>query len=168
MTTRKDNGAIEAARHTVAGKTIERSPEWPAVAKAHLAKEPHCVACKPGTNTKAGLQVHHIFPFHYCVTLGRPDLELDQRNLITLCETEKDKPSDNHHLLIGHLDDFKSSNLNVKDDAKNTFNGMSEIAIKKDKQWLLEEAKKLKPLDEMTQQDKQEFKAKMDKLFPKK
>jgi len=46
------------------------------------------MCCKPGTNTRAGLQVHHIFPFHYCIALGRPDLELDDRNLITLCEDD--------------------------------------------------------------------------------
>jgi hypothetical protein len=37
--------------------------------------------------------VHHIFPFHYCIALGRPDLELDDRNLITLCEDEQGKRS---------------------------------------------------------------------------
>ena len=57
--------------------------------------------------------MHHIFPFHYCIALGRPDLELDDRNLITLCEDEAGKPGQNHHLLVGHLDDFESSNLAV-------------------------------------------------------
>jgi hypothetical protein len=28
---------------------------------------------------------------------GRPDLELDDRNLITLCENERDRPADDHH-----------------------------------------------------------------------
>ena len=30
---------------------IHRSPEWPRVERAHLLKQPHCVCCKPGTNT---------------------------------------------------------------------------------------------------------------------
>jgi hypothetical protein len=56
-----------------------RSPEWPRVERLHLQRQPRCMCCKPGANTRAGLQVHHIFPFHYCIALGRPDLELDDR-----------------------------------------------------------------------------------------
>jgi len=60
-----------------------RSPEWPRVERVHLRRQPRCMCCKPGTNPRAGLQVHRIFPFHYCIALGRPDLELDDRNPIT-------------------------------------------------------------------------------------
>ncbi len=45
----------------------------------------------------------NIFPFHYCIALGRPDLELGQRNLITLCEDEAGHPADNHHYEAGVL-----------------------------------------------------------------
>jgi hypothetical protein len=107
------------------------------------------------------VQVHHIFPFHYCVLLGWPDLELDQRNLITLCETESGHVEENHHLLIGHLDDFKSSNLDVVNDAKKTFSGMTADQIKADPRW------QLKPLDKMSQQEKDDFTAQMNKVFPK-
>ena len=41
------------------------------------------------------VQVQHIFPFHYCVALGRPDLELDERNLITLCGKSHDGIGEN-------------------------------------------------------------------------
>src|SRR6202049_95726 len=109
-----------------------RSPEWPRVERVHLQRQPHCICCKPGTNTRAGLQVHHIFPFHYAIALGRPDLELDDRNLITLCEDEAGKPGQNHHLLVGHLDDFESSNLAVVEDAARTFYGMDATAIESD------------------------------------
>jgi len=85
-----DRGLIEAARFDIA-----RSPKWPAVEKKHLKDYPYCEVCGAvGSN-----QVHHIFPFHYCVSLGRPDLELDQRNLITLCENQGAR-GDNHHLLL--------------------------------------------------------------------
>src|ERR1700677_3043433 len=87
-----DHGAAESAR---TGQS-PRSPEWSKVEKAHLAKNPHCACCATGTNLSAGLQVHHKFPFHYCIALGRPDLELDDRNLITLCENEAGKPGENH------------------------------------------------------------------------
>src|SRR5260221_9666156 len=89
---------------------LHRSPEWPKAEKDHLQLEPTCVACGGTEN----LQVHHIIPFHFCILLGRPDLELDHRNLATLCEREQT----NHHLLLGHLDSFKSSNPNVRADTK--------------------------------------------------
>lgn len=163
MANKIDHGAVEAARHGVA-----RSPEWPKVEKAHLDKQPRCVCCKPGTNTGAGLQVHHIFPFHYCIKLGRPDLELDDRNLITLCESEENKPGENHHLLVGHLDDFASSNLNVTRDADKTFYGMTKAQIEANAEWLKEKAARLKPLDEMTDTDKKNFTNLMNKHFPQK
>lgn len=84
----------------------ERSPEWPAVAHAHLAHEPACRVCG---HQGRGLQVHHIKPFHLY-----PDLELDPNNLITLCELK----GRNHHLLIGHLDDWESYNPQVRVDVK--------------------------------------------------
>lgn len=156
-----DHGSIEASRHGVA-----RSDRWPHVEKAHLAAHPTCACCHPGTNVGAGLQVHHIFPFHYAIALGRPDLELDDRNLITLCETEAGKPGPNHHLLIGHLDDFKSSNLTVVLDATQTYLGMTGEAIRVDHRWLAAKAAKLKPLDEMTDEDKANFVAAMNARFP--
>ena len=156
-----DHGAIEAARNG-----ITRSPEWPRVEHEHLQLQPHCEACKPGTNLQAKLQVHHIFPFHYCVALGRPDLELDQRNLITLCEDEAGNPADNHHLLVGHLDDFQSSNLDVVQDAQTTFQGMSAADIRNNLVWQQKEAARLKPLDQMIPQDKADFQSEMNSWFP--
>jgi len=153
-----DHGAEEAARHG-----IKRSSHWPAVERAHLAKEPRCRACRPGQSE--AVQVHHIFPFHYAIALGRPDLELDDRNLITLCETEHDKPSPNHHLLLGHLDDFKSSNLAVVVSALSYF-GDDADEIKRSVAWQGLHALRLKPLNEMTDEDKASFKAEMDKRFP--
>ncbi len=145
---------------------IPRSPEWPRVERAHLLKQPHCMCCKPGTNTRAGLQVHHIFPFHYCIALGRPDLELDDRNLITLCEDEAGKPGQNHHLLVGHLDDFQSSNLAVVEDAARTFHGMDATAIRADLTWQRKKASRLPLLEQMTAADKDAFKAAMNRRFP--
>ncbi len=93
---------------------------------------------------------------------------LDQRNLITLCEDEAGNPADNHHLLVGHLDDFQSSNLDVATDAKTTFYGMRAATIKVDSRWKQKEAARLKSLDQMTAQDKADFQAKMNARFPKK
>jgi hypothetical protein len=158
-----DHGAAEAKRTGVR----DRSPEWPKVEKEHLAKEPTCACCKAGTNRGAGLQVHHRFPYHYCIALGRPDLELDDRNLITLCEDEAGKPGQNHHLLVGHLDDFQSSNLDVVVDSKTTFHGMAAAEIRANATWKAKVAKGLKPLDKMTDADKAAFAKLMNETLPK-
>jgi len=98
---RVDHGASIARRH---GR--ERSPDWPRVEQEHLLREPACVCC--GYRGQ-GLQVHHIRPFHLY-----PNLELDPHNLITLCEVR----GRDHHLLLGHLDDWESYNLNVRNDVR--------------------------------------------------
>ena len=161
MTHPTDFGSLEAARYG-----FTRSHAWPATRNRHLKIEPYCIACSQAIKSSAPRQVHHIFPFHYCLALGRPDLELDHRNLVTLCEREPGHPAENHHLLIGHLNDFQSSNLDVITDATTTFFGMSAAQIKQAKNWLLKEAVRLKPLDQMTENDKANFKARMDAHFP--
>jgi hypothetical protein len=154
-----DHGHEEALRTIGQG----RSPHWPAVEKAFRKLHPQCVACVVKSVTH--IQIHHRFPFHYCIALGRPDLELDMRNLITLCEWKS--PSPNHHLLIGHLDSFASSGLDVAEDAI-SFRGMSAAEIKKDPRWIKKVATRLKPLDQMTATDKQAFTKRMNATFPKK
>ena len=153
-----DHGHEEAIRTIGQG----RSPHWPKVEKAFRALHPQCVACVVKSVTH--IQIHHRFPFHYCVALGRPDLELDMRNLITLCEWKS--PSPNHHELIGHLADWKSSNLDVANDAI-TFRGMSSAEIRKDSRWIKKEANRLVQLDKMTAKDKVAFTKLMNATFPK-
>jgi 5-methylcytosine-specific restriction enzyme A len=85
----------------------KRSGHWPVVAHAHLVAHPLCEAC--GCGVKALLNVHHIHPFHEF-----PQLELEETNLITLCES----PSHNCHLIFGHLLKWSSWNLDVVHDAK--------------------------------------------------
>lgn len=81
-----------------------RSPKWPAVRRAHLAREPRCRAC--GTDQR--LQVHHVRPFHLF-----PALELDPANLVTLCVS----PSHNCHLIWGHLLDWAAYDPDVQQTA---------------------------------------------------
>jgi len=113
----RDHGARVARRHG-----HKRSPEWHRVAKEHLLREPACVAC--GYRGR-GLQVHHIKPFHL-----HPDLELDPHNLITLCEIK----SRDHHLLLGHLDDWEAYNPNVRHDVKRFYN-KNATQIRADPTW---------------------------------
>jgi hypothetical protein len=152
-----DHGSAEAKRHG-----ITRSSHWPAVEKAFRKIHPQCVACL--VKSIAHVQIHHRFPFHYCVALGRPDLELDPRNLITLCEHEG---GPEHHLLIGHLADWKSSNTDVANDAL-LFRGMGRAEIRKDPRWIKKEANRLIQLDKMSAKDKAAFIKSMNATFPKK
>jgi 5-methylcytosine-specific restriction enzyme A len=80
-----------------------RSSDWPRVRKAHLSRQPDCQAC-------GGLdepQVHHIRPFHL-----HPELELEQGNLITLCE----KRSHDCHFTFGHFHNWRLQNPAVVED----------------------------------------------------
>lgn len=78
-----------------------RSLQWPKVRAAHLLRHPACEVCR----TRKKLEVHHTKPFHLW-----PEFELDPANLMTLC--------DPHHLLFGHLMDWRSWNPRVWDDAE--------------------------------------------------
>lgn len=96
---------FKAIKEAVKGKPLSlRSPEWETVRKSHLKSFPNCAACGANDN----LQVHHIKPFHL-----HPELELEQSNLITLCEGKHNRC----HLNIGHLGNWKKENPSVVEDA---------------------------------------------------
>lgn len=156
-----DHGLIEARRHG-----IERSPEWGRIEKEHLAKFPICVAC-PSWKEPAHVQVHHIFPFHYCIALGRHDLELDPRNLITLCEDSPAGVGQDHHLLLGHLDSFASGNPDVEHAAMREFHGLPAEKIRKSPVWLEKVAKRLRPLDAMSSTERMALRVLMDRAIPR-
>jgi hypothetical protein len=83
----------------------KRSSSWPKVRKDFLDKNPVCAFC----GGKESLEVHHIKPFHL-----DPSLELDNANLIVLCESKK--YGVNCHLFFGHLGNYKKENINIKED----------------------------------------------------
>lgn len=85
------------------GVSEKRSSQWPTVEKHFIEKNPTCAAC----GGKERLNVHHCMPFHLDKAL-----ELDEKNLITLCMGEKEC-----HLHIGHSGSFKLYNPNVRKDA---------------------------------------------------
>lgn len=77
-----------------------RSSRWPKVRAEHLRRHPLCDVC----SGRDDIQVHHVEPFH-----KRPDLELEPSNLVTLCRR--------HHFLVGHLEEWRSWNSWVREDA---------------------------------------------------
>lgn len=80
---------------------VPRSPKWPGVRAAHLKAHPACEAC----GRRDALEVHHVQPFHV-----RPDLELDPKNLVTLC-------GDPCHIVHGHFMAWTRINPMVREDA---------------------------------------------------
>lgn len=91
----------------------KRSPHWSTVRNAHLVFEPACRAC--GGTEK--LQVHHKHPFHL-----HPELELEQQNLITLCE----RRGRDCHFRYGHFFDWKQWNPHVESMSTDFLNGMND------------------------------------------
>jgi len=81
-----------------------RSSKWPAARLAWLHDHPRCAAC--GACTR--LEVHHKWPFIYY-----PERELDNTNLVTLCEGE----ACNCHFVFGHSRDWRAYNPDVDSDA---------------------------------------------------
>jgi len=88
-----------------AKKGQRRSSKWRKVRALHLIRNPKCAIC----NGTKKLTVHHILSYSVA-----PDLELEPSNLITLCESGK--YGSNHHLLFGHLGNFRRINPSVISD----------------------------------------------------
>lgn len=80
-----------------------RSARWGKVRAEHLQRESCCQVC----GRRELLNVHHVQPFHLF-----PSLELEPRNLITLCEGPT-----GCHLLLGHLGNWERWNPEVREDA---------------------------------------------------
>jgi hypothetical protein len=148
----EDHGALAALDHG-----FKRSPHWHNVQKLHLLKQPGCIVC----GFQHTLNVHHKYPFHYVVALGRPDLELDERNLFTLDVL----PTEEHHLLIGHLGDYQSFNPNLEQMAA-TCRHLLASQIRSMPSFI--EAEKQRPprLDKMSQKEKDALRDELDRLFP--
>lgn len=83
----------------------KRSKEWSKVRYAHLKKFPACQVCGKIQNVVP----HHIKPFHLF-----PELELEESNLISLCESS----GMNCHITFGHLGNFRKYNNDVLIDVK--------------------------------------------------
>ena len=128
---------------------VPRSSEWPKAEKAHLILQPACVVC----GKTDAVQVHHRFPFSVGQHLGFPSTETWEPNLITLCETEEDKPEDNHHLLIGHDGAFECTNLNVDEDVIK-YKNLTHIQLLENTEYLESKKKRLPKPDDMTQDQK--------------
>lgn len=90
--------------------SANRSYKWPTVRKKWLEAHPRCEFC----NGETSLEVHHIIPIHV-----RKDLELDNTNLMTLCEARGNEKFTTHicHYVFGHIYDWMNYNRDIRIDA---------------------------------------------------
>jgi len=96
---------IEVVGDRIVGKVPwnkRRSPKWGKVRAAYLKEHPVCEVC----GGSKGRECHHRMPFYL-----NPELELDPKNLITLCRKNR------CHLNFGHLFSYKSYNRTIEKDA---------------------------------------------------
>lgn len=153
---RVDHGLIVASAHG-----LQRSPKWRAAARRFLSVDPFCACC----GGRVGVQVHHRWPFHDCVLAGRPDLELDAHNFIALCETDDDDRTDNCHLYLGHLGDWRSYNPDVVVDTKRcmSLSRAKRLATVHD---IWPNRKRPRSYPDMSTAEKQAFRRMLDQAFP--
>ena len=85
--------------------SVPRSSKWRKLRQQHIEENPRCAVC----GSDQGVVPHHITPVHL-----DSDKELDQDNLITLCENR----TFNCHLFFGHLRNWSKHNPNIVEDAK--------------------------------------------------
>lgn len=164
-------GAPISADSVASALGVQRSEKWDDVRRAHLEinqpeyDQTRCAVCQ-GTGQ---LQVHHIIPFHLCHLVYRGDLELDERNLMTLCEVSEL----NHHLLLGHLEDWEIYNPAGRAGIIKAFLGQSAdnltaIEIQKAQIWLQWFDDPQKPLrwTDMQAEDKIKLRNFLDQYLP--
>jgi hypothetical protein len=138
-----------------------RSPHWAADERAHLLVQPHCLCCGKSTFSAIKVNVHHKYPFHFVVALGRPDLERDPRNLFTLCVDHAEE----HHLLIGHLDNWETYNPRLEYFLA-LCRGLTAAQIRSMPEWHEAVAARPKPLGKMTAAEKRKLRAELDRFMP--
>lgn len=78
-----------------------RSSGWGKARDEHVLAFPACAVCW-ATDL---VEVHHVRPYYLF-----PELELDPKNLMTLCRV--------HHFWWGHLGDWSAWNPSVREDAE--------------------------------------------------
>lgn len=150
-----DCGAMVAAKHGT-----RRSSKWPKVAKKFLKKNPACAICGSISN----VQVHHIINFEIVISLGRPDLELDERNLIQLCQSEDGKEENNCHLKYGHSGSFFRFNPNIREDVER-YKGIPYASLNEDGKKDVRNGS-LPSFDKMTPEQIDFVKSLIEKLYP--
>lgn len=157
-----DNGQAVGIDHGAG----PRSPHWETVKKEWFKEHGlNCDACDPSFYGKVGVQCHHRHAYHVCKLLGRPDGEVDKRNFRNLCETEKGKPAPNHHLVLGHEDDFQVNNEDLDSDIAK-YKGQDGKAILQESIFAEKVKNRPKPFPQWTKEEKLAYRRMLDETMP--
>lgn len=138
-----------------------RSAHWPHVEQMKKRLQPLCQIC----GTPDCIQIHHVNPFEDAVDAGRPELELCLENLASLCETEAKESTQNCHLIVGHLGNFKSQNP-ILEVCLTRWKGLAGSVIQKRNDWIQLAAAKPLQFHEMPTADQQAYRANLDAVMP--
>jgi len=138
-----------------------RSPHWPKVEHNHLLVQPDCLVCGKGIKDGIKVNAHHRYPFSYVIAVGRSDLELDERNLRTMCVDHDEE----HHILIGHLGCYESYNPELERFVA-MCRGLTAIQIRSMKEWVNAALLRPKPINQMNDLEKRVLRAELDRLMP--
>lgn len=138
-----------------------RSPHWGSLEnwiKKHYGDVCEITGLSP-------VQIHHEFPFHDCILAGRPELELTLENLHRLYSGGHEA-ANGHHLIVGHLRDFRSYNPRLVH-YLHKWKGLTTEQIQKLPEWKSMASRKPKSYSEMTPFLQDAFRQALDHRFPK-
>ena len=82
-----------------------RGSKWRALRQEVIAQTPYCEICGSTKN----LEVHHFYDVSHF-----PHLELQDQNLIVLCDGSEHYKGLSCHRIFGHLGDWKKTNYNLR------------------------------------------------------
>ncbi|CAB4161941.1 hypothetical protein UFOVP785_3 [uncultured Caudovirales phage] len=99
---------LEGLATSDAGPTVKRSKDWAKLAKKLIDAHPYCSLC--GNKNRQVLIPHHITPVWI-----DPKQELDEDNIIILCEKSEVLSGLNCHLTAAHLGNFRLWNPRIRE-----------------------------------------------------
>jgi len=156
-----DHGEVIAEVHG-----LKRSSKWRTVERTYKEAHPACACCGKTYPGGRGIQIHHRFPFHDCILAGRADLELDERNLISLCEDEKGVETNDCHFVVGHCCSFRSFNPTVEEDAAGPWHGLTKTQIEQLDEFIEKVRNRPKSYPGMTADEQTAFRNMLDQRMP--
>ena len=74
-------------------------------------------------------------------------------------------PGEDHHLVVGHLDDFECANPTTRTDAQH-YRGQTAAQIRASATWRVQVAGRLPPLPAMSEAQRKSLRALMDRAMP--
>ena len=135
-----------------------RSEHWHTCEHAFMQASVGCVMCG---RKDVPRNAHHIVPYHFLVTVGRPDLECDPRILADMCVEHEEE----HHLLVGHLGSFESYNPKLMECVEK-WRGFNKLQIQIRDDYRAFVADRPKPLHMWSEDERKVLKAYLDEHYP--